>query len=210
MGPRGGETLDQLDIPVDVVCCDRGGDVVLFGIAADHRLMYAVGGEPFAWTPWSLPPSEPVPVSGVAQPVLGHSWPRGLMVQGRSDGLSSPPGIYGRVGVDGAFRRSGRTKTDQLGVWSPTGRAFAYLADGGRIRVQDVKEATDEELLLPPGRIWGFVGWEDAKHLVMSTVGEPDAGERRGVAALVRCHVVSLVCERVAEGPTGSVRLPEA
>ena len=49
-----GETLDQLDIPVDVVCCDRGGDVVLFGIAADHRLMYAVGGKPFAWTPWSV------------------------------------------------------------------------------------------------------------------------------------------------------------
>ena len=52
-----GETVAQLDLPVDVICCDRGGDVVLFGIAADHRLMYAVGGQPFAWSPLSLPRS---------------------------------------------------------------------------------------------------------------------------------------------------------
>ncbi len=122
-----GRVVDQIYVPVDVQCCDQGG-----GAAAARRRPAGPGALPrVRAAPQAVdPPWRHVAVRGVpGGPVAGHSWPQGLMYPTSGTSLFADPGVYGTVDEAGRFHRTGTTPTAQLGLWSPDGTEYAYLAD---------------------------------------------------------------------------------
>jgi hypothetical protein len=203
-----GRVVDQVHVPVDVQCCDQSGELQLLGVDLQGRVLYrASGPRPRLWTPGG----GTVAVRGVpADPVAGHSWPQGLMYPTGGRSLFADPGVYGTVDEAGRFRRSGTTPTVQLGLWSPDGTEYAYLADDtgdadtkegrDRVWIQRPGGAKDLRLRLPTELPWSVVAWEGPGEVVV----RPDSGP----GALVRCETATGHCEVAADGPDARAELP--
>ena len=165
-------------LDVQVVCCDGGGDIYVLGVMDDGRVFFHDTRSTYAWRPGAAP----VKVMGLGGLPYSPAWPGGgVMYQGRGATIFETPGVFGSVDERGRFHRVGRTATDQLGMWSPDGTAYAYLGDD-----LGVSNPKGEEVLgvwvewptgrtepvrmgLPTDRRWEVVAWEDADHVVLTT-----------------------------------------
>ena len=206
----------SLDQPVDVQCCDQGGELRIYGVDLDGRVYFGTGSDVRVWSADSTPSV----VTGVPEsPYVAQTWPRGLMYQGRGQGLFASPGVFGTVDTGGRFHRAGATQTDQLGRWSPDGASFAYQGDTSgsadskvgldRIWVQHLDGGENTELRLPTARRWTVLAWESATDVVVETRNDDGDPGQPGLESLVRCDVTTGSCERTAQSPHGFVELPD-
>lgn len=181
------EVIGSADVPVEVTCCDAGGELFVHGVDLQHRAIYSTY-EPWLWTTGR----EPVRVTGL-EPVLLVSapWPGGLMYQGSgSAGYKAPQGVYGTVTEDGRFEQVGTTPVDQGGVWSPDGESFVFQGYP-HPGVQVQREGAVHELPMPEPGNWGLIAWESDTEVLAELRGK----------LLARCDVVALACVRLAQVP---------
>ena len=217
-----GSEVGAEDVTVHPVCCDQGGELQVLGVDTDGRVVYDVlGAGAQVWTPGG----EDRPLTGLPQGALDRAtWPGGVMWQdSAADLFGETPGVYATVDAAGAVHRVGTVPADQLGTWSADGTAYAYpgQADGGSAPKQPMTDVwvarTDggepTRLALPPDRRFEVVAWESPTSVLLQTrnaYGEPlPAGERPGLAALVRCDAATGLCERTADEVSGNVVLPD-
>ncbi len=123
-------------------------------------------------------------------------WPRGTTVL-RSGGVS----VYGLVGRDGGFSRSGRFAVSFAGLWSADGRNYAYSDDSSEAPTYWVRPLDGRPVrLATPSDVpyLGVVGWESADAVILWHF---DDYSNRPTSRLVRCSATTGACERVPGGP---------
>ena len=213
-----GTVIGSIEAPVQVTCCDQGGELVMNGVTTDGRVVWS--------TPWSAVfvwrPGEPdaVKLDLTFRHVSLENWPGGLMWQGESASTYLHHGVLATVSELGAVRRVGKVPTDQNGQWSPDGTSYAYAgqADGrslakaalDNIWVQDVATGERLRLDLPTELPFSLVAWESRTTAILGTWLPFDGVDDKhaGLQALARCDTGTGSCERVPGTPTGVPVLP--
>ena len=124
-------------------------------------------------------------------------WPRGTTLHQPRTGAS----VYGVLRRDGGFEREGRFAVPFSGLWSGTGRRYAYTDDGSGEQVHRVRslDGTSVRLRTPHDvRYLRVVGWESADAVLLWHV---DDYSDQPASRLVRCSAATGACERVPGGP---------
>ena len=145
------------------------------------------------------PRARPVRFRGpqVGNDVDLDGWPSGTTVfRSRSD-----TSVYGVVGRDGSFDRTGRFADPFSGLWSANGSAYAYTNDGTEDTTYWIRPLDGEALQLDaPSDVSEFriVGWESADSVILWYSNDYSSTPK---SRLVRCSATSGACERVPGGP---------
>jgi hypothetical protein len=186
--------IAEVEVPVQVECCDQGGELILHGVDSEGRVFWSTD-RTLMWTPGS----EPVEVTGAGTAIFGDLWPGGLMFQSdeQPDLSVGPVGTYGTVDDDGVFTKVGDVPTDQNGVWSPDGQHYVYgNKDGTTFQVAELDG--DATFLDLDTFVYDFIGiatWESVDDVILRA----GSGDR---ISLLRCTVSTGECDVALEGLT--------
>jgi len=171
-----------------VECCDAGGTINIIGVdRTGSVVLNQLGGPSWVWRAGHAAVRVKLPRD---KPLEGSDqWPGGITFATSEDGTD--PGVFATVDRGGVVHPVGRVPQTAGGVWSPTGKAYAYLPDAkyGDRRARVWTPDGSRRLDAPRGA--PVLLWESADDVLLVASGSPVQGRFR----LARCDATTGSCE---------------